>query len=359
MILIQLYPFVYCDVINNKYIFLCNTFSKETKVLHFKKKISILKLNAFILEECGVNKDLAEEIKGSFWGIVDTSISVPPDLLIDYPTELFDFYHLFFTEQWDNQFVAKTFVSRLIVNMSNHMDMFSYKINKYQDSPLITKERIHLLRDKYSKLEKLSAVVFNLPIYDYLSFKNIIPNMQKGQLHIVVPSLDGVFRNDINNIIQSHQQVTVRILVRNISDYKRLEKWNFINNEHIGVGVSPNSTRQDLDRLLCYEIKNLLKPSLSIYSMIRNEWYNALYWGSLYINANGKVMMNEKDCIGNIEAWDDIQFSKLLSDKSIWRDVRNKHRICKNCYYRNLCPPVSEIERHTQGVFCTLRKKSK
>lgn len=353
--LFQLYPFIYCDIIKEN-IVLYNSLTKDIKVSHVEKPVSLVKPNAIVIEETEANRVFIEQLGKGYWGIIDNDNPANWDLLIDYPFELKNYYFQFFSAEWEHQYVAKKFIRKVIVNLSARSDILACRIKGNTDTYLMTEDILYPLWEHISEIENLDAVVFNITLTDYLSYKEYLPYLQRAQVNVIIHSFNELCLKNITQIIHKHQNMSILVLINNLNDYMLLRQCNLLGNKHIRIGVSPNSVIKDLELLLEYGVDDVLKSSLSVYDAIRNEWYNTLFWGNLYINAYGNIMMNEKDSIGNLANWSNIQFNKLLSDSSFWRMSRIKHETCKECFYRNLCPPISEIEIYTQRNFCVMGK---
>ena len=52
--------------------------------------------------------------------------------------------------------------------------------------------------------------------------------------------------------------------------------------------------------------------------------------------------------------WSNVHLENLLSDESLWSMVRRKAKYCSRCLFRNVCPPVSYIEKVLDITFCEI-----
>jgi pseudo-rSAM protein len=88
----------------------------------------------------------------------------------------------------------------------------------------------------------------------------------------------------------------------------------------------------------------LVKP-ISMKTIFRNSILNTNYFGVLSIANDGKVYADlNKGVIGNIykDSIKDCIFREITEGKS-WFQIRNNGK-CKECLYRELCPPISNYE---------------
>ena len=90
---------------------------------------------------------------------------------------------------------------------------------------------------------------------------------------------------------------------------------------------------------------DILEKPISMKGIFRNSIINTNYFGVLSIANDGKVYADlNKDVIGNIyeDSIKDCIFREITKGKS-WFRVRNIGK-CKDCLYRELCPPISNYE---------------
>lgn len=96
--------------------------------------------------------------------------------------------------------------------------------------------------------------------------------------------------------------------------------------------------------------------TLDLYFVIKK--INSNFYGSLIIfpDASVRSALNSK-VIGNLE-YEDL--SKMIDQEirkgNTWRLVRNKQEPCKDCLFRDLCPPISDLEMCVERYdLCTLK----
>ena len=76
------------------------------------------------------------------------------------------------------------------------------------------------------------------------------------------------------------------------------------------------------------------------------------FWGDLYVDAEGTILLSAGKILGNIKNWDKIPFESLLKENSLWRKVRGFETNCQKCLFRNICPPISLTDIINNVKFC-------
>lgn len=108
----------------------------------------------------------------------------------------------------------------------------------------------------------------------------------------------------------------------------------------------------EIKDLLEYSTTDLLELNLFLDDIIRNEWLNFNFWGDLYVDAEGFIMLSTGIFLGNIKDWNNIPFENLLKENSLWRKTRKNEANCQKCLFRNICPPISLTEIINNVRFC-------
>jgi len=105
-------------------------------------------------------------------------------------------------------------------------------------------------------------------------------------------------------------------------------------------------------------LDNIENLSLTKQTVFCNQVINSNYWGHLFILPDGNVYSNlNKKPLGTVQE-DAMELIKreIYDPDSSWKCTREKVIPCKECIYRNLCPPPSNYEFYLNRFnLCTIR----
>jgi pseudo-rSAM protein len=109
-----------------------------------------------------------------------------------------------------------------------------------------------------------------------------------------------------------------------------------------------------LSQLISYTKEGLFENKKSMLKIIRNNFINELFFGSLVIHNDGDVFSNiQSSSLGNIES---DKFPEILynasQDKKSWLYSRSTYIHCNKCLFNSLCPSLTLIELTSNFVFC-------
>ena len=373
MLLIRVYPFVFIDHIDNK-VMLYNIMASSFHIYEIEGSIRVFNESTFSMKSSLVNSNVAREIKQCNFGLYDEVSSLQNFYLADIASEVSDRL-----DELCNKSVydAKDLIKRLIISLSPKLDVFSgMDIASHRASVHIAdSEVLH----SFTRFASLACIFFYID-------KNVVATFSKYYaelllnyyVEVAAPLLDYPYiANDmselgINNIVLLVHEVTkdsLDIMSRLITDKSIMSFWVYLSsmedyvklhevgvllNKKVQIKCNPFGNFANQKTLLSYNIDDILLTNISKNNSIRNDWINLNFWGDLFVNAFGDVFIADSKMIGNIYEWDDIQFDKLLSEESLWRQVRRNKDKCKTCLFRNICPPISLIEKKFNSTFCNL-----
>lgn len=375
-ILVRLFPYVYMDKLGGTTI-LYDTISKKLAKLNFDEKCSYITKTAFSIKETPLNKIQVKIIEANKLGRLDY-VRKSADVLSDFSTMLYTRC----MEALSNRYYKYTFslsmVKKLFVNLSSSTNVFSgNKIYRgVQAKPYAV---LPLLENHISNLNKLSVIHIYATKELLTNFKNNILQLTKGyKIFIEIPwesytnRISTLFKNatvilsinklDANvltitrEICSKKKNVNAAVYIHSANEYKIYSEFVIKYNTRFILKICPEANIHEFMNLLCYSEEDILSTSVNVADCVRNEWINALYFGNVYIDYNGKVMLNAEHNIGNIKNWRDIKFEKLLSKSSLWRCTRMGSKMkCNKCSFRNLCPPLSLCEISNKTLFCKIK----
>lgn len=374
MILVRLFPFVYADYIGNK-ILLYDTILPSIMIEEFEGNAKIKNRINLFLFETPKNNRLAQKIAKEQKGVVSIVSNSEQVYLSDSLSDLSDkFKHLLDAKEIDE---VLPLIKRIFVSCTDSIDVFSHNMRKQyhvMDSQLFLN-----LKDKigiFTSLQRLSICIDKCS-FSYI--KSILPEM-KGKYEVsLLMSIEDYVRlghsleildckfqvlvlesgrfakQQVEKIFCDSRVSIVEFLARNKNELHNLMIAEFSENSKFKISFGLNvCCAEEIRNMMCYSMQDILNMPVSCKEIIRNEWINFNYWGDLYINDKGELLQNPISALGNLKDWSNVHFEKLLSDKSLWSMVRKKTRTCSRCLFRNVCPPVSFIEKNLDITFCEI-----
>ena len=137
-------------------------------------------------------------------------------------------------------------------------------------------------------------------------------------------------------LIKNETDLLVCEKIVNEYDLNQTDVWPVLTGSNISFFQENVFTSPD-------EIDN---ASITKQNIFCNQILNSNYWGNLFILPNGNVYGNlNNKILGTMkdDAMDLIKL-ELNSPESSWKCTREKVFPCKDCIYRNICPPPSNYE---------------
>lgn len=192
------------------------------------------------------------------------------------------------------------------------------------------------------------------PLQDY---QYIASDMSELGINKVILLVHEVTKDSLHMMSQFMLDKNVMsfwVYISSMEDYVKLQNAGMLLNKKVLIKCNSFGNLGNLKTLLSYSVDDILSTKNSKNNCIRNDWINLNFWGDLFVNALGDVLIAGSNVIGNIYNWNNIQFGKLLSEESLWRMVRRDKDKCKTCLFRNICPPISLIEKKFNSTFCNL-----
>ena len=377
MLLIRLYPYIYCDILNNR-ILLFDTFSKEIRLIHTMKSIINANTNSFFLDEPNSEKFYIQNKIGNY-GIVNIVEDNNVKVLSDYSSLLSERLKEMM-KITDNKYVVEKCVSRIFLNLSAievvNMGFYtaSCSISEGGRTLLSLKNNITRFRNRYSVhinvdegsllrlkellkvLDKKENVYIYIPYDSFIKSKPSIIGSFKNKT-IIVNSISDICLSELNELSYD-EGINIVICINNADDYLFIKNSVIGNNRRIRYTYNLSAEIETLKKILEFEIRDVKSLNQTKYDLIRKEYINSLYWGDIYIDNLGYIQLGENKSIGNINDWESIAFSKLIMDEnSIWGKKRKDFFPCHECIYRNLCPPLSICEMTKKIAFCNKKMK--
>ena len=207
-----------------------------------------------------------------------------------------------------------------------------------------------------SFVRELSSL--NVLLCCYIHWKNITPVVVdkiiagKGKVLIkILIDLSDISEEQLLQIIDLQRQygnhVILVFCVTCEKDYGRLSK-------HIDSTIEDNVeiryvfTGQDKKHIEKYYLlgkEDLPRLSINSNRIFGNRELNYSLFGEFVIFPDGAIHLNQNtESVGTIhDNWIDM-LNKALNEPNPWLMTRNKIIPCSNCMYRDLCPPIRNLE---------------
>ncbi|MBR8702997.1 TIGR04150 pseudo-rSAM protein [Porphyromonas levii] len=262
-----------------------------------------------------------------------------------------------------------------------------YSCTKYIPNGILPMEIFNkiLSQCEFSNLSQVSLSGGNVFLHPYL--EEMVSALNQKSIHVQIVTsithyLDNVDRINKSVLCESNFLVIIddssigllsfmkdrsknrrEVFIYIVSSEESLAKYNKLANEYEELELTPYPiyNGNNLDFL----INNVYITTESVFnckhdfrSIFCNQKINSNFYGSLIIfpDASVRSALNSK-VIGNLE-YEDL--SKMIDQEirkgNTWRLVRNKQEPCKDCLFRDLCPPISDLEMCVERYdLCTLK----
>lgn len=193
--------------------------------------------------------------------------------------------------------------------------------------------RIHSFVDRVNLSRLLSAKTINPSVEFVLYYDRYSASGIQSIDFTEYPELQNYV--SINKIIYNESEIVHTPAIENIPIYS---------NESITL----------FKNCVFISVNDIMDSHIGMKEIMRNQKLNANCFGVLDILANGDIFPHgghEKIC--NVHEKDFFLKSviKEFEENQSWRMTRNKSN-CKNCKYRNLCPPISLLELSNNIKIC-------
>lgn len=382
----RLDPFIYtCGPHNNKILFY-NTLNSNYIIYHINIEEQLILSNSILSIRSNSSNipNLISMLEEKNMGVIINgssqvfSLDMFQRLSHNY-NELVNIHNPLANDNLLNHLFEITFCFRKLDIPSLNMDkiskqysLFSYKHdNKYVNYSLIKKI---LSENIYQNLYSINYVGINgndfesniIPIYEETSYypSNIVLPYSKYVLesksnppfkYIVIcdNQMINEFEYFVNNI--ERDQVVIYFYIGSEYDYSLISsKLNMVNNLNYKIFTYQKCNDNFLNNNVKYSVNELLSQRHSINQIIRSGIINELYYGKITIHNNGEVYSNvQQKSLGNIKSQKiNTLLYKASTDKSSWMLTRDNYSCCKECLFKRICPPISEIEQYTSKVYC-------
>lgn len=132
------------------------------------------------------------------------------------------------------------------------------------------------------------------------------------------------------------------------SDLEKIEQL-MLNHQDIQYSVVPYFNGQNIEFFkenVFTAVDDILQQTVSMNEIQKKRAINTTNFGRLIIDNNGDVYDNFNfPPISKIDSISIVQtVEKEIDDKMRWFTIRKMIEPCKNCIYRHLCPPISNLE---------------
>jgi pseudo-rSAM protein len=109
--------------------------------------------------------------------------------------------------------------------------------------------------------------------------------------------------------------------------------------------ISVGDNKEHINQLYLLEESEILEQETDHNRIYGNRELNFALFGELVVHPDGTVRLNENtEVIGSVEDdWTDM-LNKALNKPNPWLMTRGKTKPCSNCIYRDLCPPIRNLE---------------
>lgn len=375
MILVRLYPFVYMDSIGGKQL-LYNALYPSFLLLSVDRHDVVADKGMFSMEENKENFQIAESIKKGDFGLVEVRENGTFSKFSDYTSEFTAFMQNYYNVPVNDK--AINAIQRVFVSLTKSIDPLTWSNTNLGGSlmpevalqfvenmcklPNLKGIEVFVDRHSYDSFfviyEKLSPFC-KISIYvfyaDYQLMYNLFDKIKGCEIHILLFQKDGLCQKELNDLILDKKVTFIHVDVKDAVESELFQKAFPCNNSKFRISCYKMSDIKEAKELLGYNSSDILEQNLSLDDIIRNEWINFNFWGDLYVDADGEVLLNNKENLGKIGDWDKIHFEKLLLENSLWRKVRRVGANCRLCLFRNICPPLTLVEIINNVKFCNIK----
>ena len=378
MILIRLYPFIYCDFEKNIFFFY-HIQTKQYLAFEFEGKVNFINKLTITVENTIRNDKKASRLQMKKYGIVDKINLQNGDFISNYSSELENYYMRIFSNKIDSRFI-NILVTSFVISFNSDFDLFSgdYHISKYRKNINVKTLKmieeyiysfkkiysVHIYTDTYtieSNKEIISSMIgycqteVYIPIEDYVENRIKIIKLLNNNINVLLKSSFIKENKDVvSSILKDNNISKIVCIICNSIDEIIIKQSEIRNSNKVEFRISYNN----LNESFYYSEYDILTNQNTMYDMIRNEWYNALYWGNLYIDVKGRVYCGPNEIIGTLDNLKSITYDKIFNSDSFWRKNRKNFAPCCNCGYRNICQPLSLIEIIRKKRFCLLKNNN-
>lgn len=238
-------------------------------------------------------------------------------------------------------------IKRISLVLGDFESILSYSqlISNFLDLSLTVRLVCHAKR--FTKTGEISDILYNERIWLSIIIDDTIP------------------LNTIFGILENYKKIGTRIsfiyLVQTPESFQNLDKiYSSIRNNRVDLYplLSANNSNFIYNQLRIRK-HDLLKTNHSLQELELNKIVNTNFFGKLFIYPNGEVRSSRTGTVlGNVikDSIKDV-ISKELKSVQRWRLTRDKVEVCKNCVFKDLCSPISDISFLLNRYdICTLSK---
>ena len=178
--------------------------------------------------------------------------------------------------------------------------------------------------------------IYNIKKYDFISKDNI------------VITVDYPIKKECYDFITENRYKNIELIVTNRHEFEALTTM-FSTVSNIKISINPFYNKQNIDffkKYIYLSAENIIDGVSDMQYIHQNTVLNSNFFGKIIVMPNGDVLPNiNSKPIGNIQenSMENIIYSEMTSKKSYWKKIRN-NKICKDCLFQFLCPPLSNYE---------------
>ena len=290
MLLIQLYPFTYLDSSNNN-LLLYNTLNNKFKFIKNNVSIHVENRTSLILDENTINSNIASEITQEQYGYTHFAKSFSNKKIMDYYSVLTKYYNDYTTQEWDNKFIVENYIDKIVLNISESIDLFTGSIQRpttfHQIINKHTIDEVGSHISNFKKLTKLSIntnykalIVFineinklakkcynielNIPFSDFQLQQENILKLFNGKINLIINNLNHNIKDDLFYHIDKNNNVYFKVVISSEFELNLLESWGLLNNSKLSLEIASNQKEDKLQDLLCYDFSEIINSKQSL-----------------------------------------------------------------------------------------------
>lgn len=238
---------------------------------------------------------------------------------------------------------------------ANNMQTLQSRINALNNL-----ERINILvSSEEMSLLSASALLHKegVPAIYHVYWRNIskemisfISSMSRSLIKVLV-DLSEISDEQLNALCRLQQEnenlIVLAFCVTSIDDWVLLERHleNTVKDNIEIKTISVGDNKEHINQLYLLVESEILEQETDHNRIYGNRELNFALFGELVVHPDGTVRLNENtEVIGSIEDdWTEM-LNKALNKPNPWLMTRGKTKPCSNCIYRDLCPPIRNLE---------------
>lgn len=374
-------PYVYLSILENE-VLLFNTL--DGNILRFQEPLIVMLMKELEdVNNMGVVpvrykgnaliRSLVSDLRNTFMGdivSIDTSIRKPiqlrPHLRID--AQKFKEYSVDTFPLREVTFFANSVCNQTCPYCDSYIDQFDccckYEIGS--GKTLCIRNIFDILYPFFETLYRINIVLYNIDDRQVLDYMNGLPVSVKKKCRLII-NYKNINSRHINEL--KELEPLLEILLIDFSDldmeclpleYISAFKWIVQSNRDVEFLIQHNlmdssdtvlfyngSNLDFVKEQVSYTLDDLRANPTSMRRIHQNISINSIFFGKILIYKDGMVRLNAKTpVVGNLfEKSLPAIIKRVIEDQeNVWFFTRDKKKVCSNCVFRYICPPISELE---------------